>query len=684
MPEINTQTPTHVLFVGSGMAPNLEMKQVPQAVRLVAPKGTDTAPHRREPATQISLHAAEWAETLFKTYVTGTIDAKDALPTLTDLKDEVMKFAFVLVGKDKALVDAATTLIKGSYASLDSPIENQIRSLSQSAEAFNLYNPSNGRTRRIPSYQEQLSDKMGNIVRSHLKDFFLDNDPGHLKSIARVIRFAPEARKLYTSYSERTGETSAELLGRLRNLGLTKNLVTEGEGANIVQMLMKSDQFGRLTPEDRGRNGRSTPKNTLMTGDVPSLRPITTSVLDTSGTPVEPIQDPKLLDLVRSLTTDPEVHSLREKYKDEPEVLELIDWTAEQTVVRQYLPREAKIPTRTLDMSNLRRIMSLDNENSSDPNFQASNPLSLWIDPETNRKYIVKHCPEQTLQADYFGLEMLQLAGVPIYEFYYGYIPKEQGGQDRVLVSGFLEGFTDPSALIALPEGSPPEQAKTLLPEHLIGSPYIQRAMLVEILIGEYNSKAHNFMVLGDSVQHIDQGGALTSTASGKFKGFGGTVTAQDIEDVLHCYTDWNPNAREPVNQAYAQVAEVVDGKLVIHDLATAKQLLHQLQRIPQIKIDEALEQAGYKDGEESMTRMKKWIEQIDQQILPRYQQMPDSERKNQYLRWSESAKQTFTNAIAVGGELSYYKEALRTRRTSLEAIWQEAIDIAQKTNLSS
>lgn len=678
MTETKLQPPAPFLLVGSGQAPSLEIRTVPHAKRFVVRQDINAAPHLKEPTTQISLHAAEWAETLFKTYVTGTIDAEDALHTLTDLKDEVMKLAFVLVGQDEALVDAATTLLKESHASLDSPIENQIQALPQSAEAFNLYNPTNGRTRLIPSFQEQLSGKIAGVVRSHLKDFFLDNDPTHLKTIARVIRFAPEARLLYTSYSEKTEETSAELLNRLKKLGLTKNLVTEGEGANIVQKLVKSDQFGRLTPEDRGKRGRSTPKNTLITGETPSLRPITTPISDTSGKPLDAIQDPKLHDIIAELTANPEVRSLQEKYNNVPEVLALIDWTAEQTIVRQYLPREATIPTREIDMRRLKKIMTLNNENSSDTNFQASNPLSLWVDPETNQKYIVKHCPEQTLQADYFGLEMLQLTGVPIYEFYYGSIPNEKGNQNRVLVSAFLEGFTDPSALVALPEGSPPGQAKTILPEHLTGSPYIQRAMLVEILIGEYNSKAHNFMVLGDSVQHIDQGGALTSTASGKFKGFGEAVTAKDIEDVLHCYTDWNPNAREPVNQAYARVAEVVDEKLIIHDPATAKRLLHQLQRIPQEKIDEALEQAGYEDGPESIRRMQQWIGQIDQQIIPRYHQMPDSERRKQYLRWSESAKQTFNNAIAMGGELSYYKQALKTRRASLEPLWQRAIDEAE------
>jgi len=303
------------------------------------------------------------------------------------------------------------------------------------------------------------------------------------------------------------------------------------------------------------------------------------------------------------------------------------------------------------------------------------------VDPEHSRKFIVKEfivkeCPEPTLQADYFGLEMLQLAGVPTYEFYFGKKPDgDNRPPKRVLVSGFLDAFQDPATMVALPEGAHPDTIKTILPDSLKSNKHIQQAMLIEILIGEYNSKAHNFMILGQSVQHLDQGGCLSSTASGKFKGFLPELTLQDIQDVIHCYSDWDPNLEQSTNSAYASVAEVIDGNLVIKDRNTAQHLLYQLRSIPQEKIDQALENAGFEDGENSILRLQSWILQIDQKLLPKYNGKEPSKRRDQYLRWLSTAKDTFEQAILMGGELSYYKHALRQRRAVLEQIWLEAMN---------
>ena len=90
---------------------------------------------------------------------------------------------------------------------------------------------------------------------------------------------------------------------------------------------------------------------------------------------------------------------------------------------------------------------------------------------------------------------------------------------------------------------------------------------------------------------------------------------------------------------------------------------------IPKEKNDQALENAGYVDGTKSIARLKAWIDRIDGELMPQYQKKDSSKRRDQYIRWLTSAKETFTQAIEMGGELSYYKHARRERRTSLEQL---------------
>ncbi len=517
--------------------------------------------------------------------------------------------------------------------------------------SFELYNPELGRYRQIPSFSESLEQKVGG--ESPLVD---------------------QGLAIFHQFNEEYGETIDEIAARLKYLGLNKNLLVDGENSMFVAKIVHAMDFGRQTIEDKGK-ATKTIKNYLATGSEPALTPIYTPV---SGEDlVGPIEDRRLLDLIKSLTDGKSIEQYNHDYPiiaNQPD--NLTNWIINQAIVRRLLPREPRVESRHIDLNSLELVKYIGTDPDSDPGFQASNPVSIWVDKEHNRKFIVKECPEPTLQADYFGLEILQLAGVPIYEFYFSERANEETGETkRVLVSGFLEGFTDPSKVTSLPEGAPPEMIKTILPDKLKNSHHIKQGMLVEILIGEYNSKAHNFMVLGDSVQHLDQGGSLTSTASGKFKGFGTELTVQDIEDVIHCYSDWDADLQQSTNEAYASVAEVVNGELVIKDREMAQHLLYQLRSIPQEKIDQALENAGYVDGTQSIARLKAWIDRIDGELMPQYQKKDSSKRRDQYIRWLTSAKETFTQAIEMGGELSYYKHALRERRTSLEQLWLSAME---------
>ncbi len=644
------------------------------------PDAVKPHPETQAQAAEINRNTRAWARMSFDRFVLGAMNPNQA-EDIDMVYDDFYKTALSLPG-DARGAQVLFTLSQQEHQMNNFTKEDEsLTSLPDSAKAFLLHRPSGG-SRLISSFNDQLAQKIEGIMERHLTKFADDYDSTHLLAIAHITQFAQEARRLYSSFSQDQSHITKELIKRLRYLGLTKNLVTNGQGAELVTALVRAAEFGKDTVEDKGKMDRSAPKNKLTTGETPTLSALHTPVTDADGQPLEPMHDEKLLELVRTLTTDSKASALHQQQTN-PDVGQLIDWVVRQTIVREMLPKEAVVPSRAIDMGSLQKVKDLGKDESTDKNFQASNPISLWVDPETGRKFVAKQCPEQTLQSDYFGLEILQLFGTPIYEFYYGYVPGQNGGtHQRVLVSGFLEGFSEPSHLLDLPEDAPAGMANARLPERYHTNPYIQRAMLAEILIGEYNSKAHNFMILGDSVQHLDQGGSLTSTASGKFKGFGETVTVQDIQDVIQCFPDWDPNTTEPINQAYAQVAQVKDGKLVINNVNTAEKLLRQLRQVPQEKIDQTLSQAGYQDGPSSIARMHSWIARIQTELLPKYQTdaaKKPSARTDQYLRWCNSAVETFQKAIAMGGELSYYKHALTGRRASLEKLWEEAISEAEE-----
>jgi hypothetical protein len=624
----------------------------------------------------INVRVFEWSNALFDTVVQNTVAPSEGKAALQNNTRELNRLALNIAATD--IRDLP--VLEFFHAHVDNPVLDQdlhFADLPSSADAFTVRNPANGRTRLISSFTDQLTVQISEEAATQLDSFVRDRNIQHLDAMTDLINATPELRALYTSFLKENKPTLQKLLDRLKYLGLTKNLIVEGRAEYFVQGLVKSAEFGRSTPEDRGRRSNEPIKNILTSGEKPNLQPLHSPITAESGEITQPLKDTEVFQYIDSLMNSPQLLAIQDRFKDNPQVLNLIDWTIRQAIVREYLPREAHVPpTRIISMEALTKIRDFKKEQSSDDGVvnQASNDLSVWVDPETNRKFMVKHCPEQTLQADYFGLEALQLVGVPIYEFYYGRMPDGS----LTLVSGFLEGFHDSTSTVLLPENAPKQMKKARLPERLHDSDYIQRSLLVEILIGEYNSKAHNFMVLGDSVQHLDQGGCLTSTASGKFKPFNEQLTIHEIQDVLYCYTDWDPNILEPVNQAYANIVEITGDKLVIKDVTKAQKLLNQLESLPQEKFTEALTQAGYQNGPESIQRLTGWISRIKTELLPKYQNMPESGRKQQYIRWAEQATTNFEQAIAMGGELNYYTRAIQTRRHTLLTLWQEAIHEAE------
>jgi|GEM_PF-5476608 len=665
----------------------------PAAKKVKSEAGDSGADKKPSELSSLQRTVVDWANVRYQSAIHGRTEALTG--ESEDIKGKMARTALEAAGSTDPQEASSSQAVVRIIEQDKLPAIGEDVVLPPSAESFHLLNPSNGRVCMVEPFTNPLGLRVSDMVTAHLLSYVTDADSSHLDAIRAVTDAAVDSRYLYSQFVKTHGTEIRQLISRLRYLGLNRNLVTEGEGSDLIIALIKGSDFGRQTPEDYGRVGRTAQKNILKTGEEPSLNPLHSPIKDADGTSLQPMQDQVVLDLVRQITTDSALRSLKEKYKDQPDALSLVDWTVRTAIKRETLPRSYEVPVREIDISKLRFIKGLgQGDPTSDAGmkerFQASNPIALYEDPDTHRKFIVKDCPEGALQADYFGLEMLQLAGVPIYEFYHGFKPGERAdAPKRVLVTGFLEGYQEPAALVQLPEGAPKAMIKTMLPAGMERNRAMQQAMLVEVLIKEYNSKAHNFMLLGESVMHLDQGACLASTASGKYKGFGERVTIEDIQDVLHCYADWDGNREDPINTAYASVAKVIDGKLVINDVRRAQELLTQLRKIPPEKIDEALVRAGFENGERNKAIIRARLDRIQQPggLLEQIRQKAAVEKAKlgaptsrtlQYERWFSEAVDTFNSMLDKGGELAYYQHVLRTRRDSLDMLWSQAIEDAK------
>jgi D-glycero-beta-D-manno-heptose 1-phosphate adenylyltransferase len=522
--------------------------------------------------------------------------------------------------------------------------------------AFVTWSAKTGKRHLIWPFSEFLSKKVSGVETSSHAELQTD------------------AKAVFAAISE-NADLVKNTQDTLNHLGLSSHIVVTGERAHLVKSILKANKFGSPTP-----------KVNIPQSDTDAILPTNRTHLHISEdsyanipSNLTQINTESLLQELNALATIPEVQQLLEKHAHNKEARKVLQWAADQAIIRTLLPRQPQLEHKPINLDQLVKIKELGGSGSTSENFQASNPSWICEDPDTKRKFIAKKCPEHTIQTDVFGLKVLEFHGVPTYDYYFTRDPIDGRA---VLVSGFLEGYKDPADVIDFDESVPPSKRKTVLPPELIGARSMQRGLLAEVLIGEYNSKAHNMMVdelNHEDFVHFDQGGALTSTASGKFKPFNPELSIQDFDDVLNCYTDWDPSQKEPVNPAYDRIVSVKNNQLIIHDIGFAKELLSQERNIPIEWYHKALEASDFTDGPQSIQRLEQWLQDIDEKLIPKYQAMPESERKQQYLRWSAGAKANFQTAIQLGGELSFYKYALQKRRERLLNIWEKGINEAEK-----
>ncbi len=142
----------------------------------------------------------------------------------------------------------------------------------------------------------------------------------------------------------------------------------------------------------------------------------------------------------------------------------------------------------------------------------------------------------------------------------------------------------------------------------------------------------------------------------GGHKGFSDNFGIKQLEEILA-----NPQfPGKPVNEAYLNLIEVKDGKIIIKDKIKAKRMLQDLRyEIGDTFIDETIEQAGFGDGLRSIDGLKKKIEQLDSELSGLSVNSTDYEK-------TKGAIETYKKAIEAGGEASYLKKAIIKRRNDI------------------
>lgn len=204
---------------------------------------------------------------------------------------------------------------------------------------------------------------------------------------------------------------------------------------------------------------------------------------------------------------------------------------------------------------------------------RASHEVELWENKHGER-IVVKRVAlgmEHTLAADVIGQRVFARAGLPCPD---SRLITDQG--QPVLVMEFLEGFHD------MPDIEH-------LPSRCHDNPAVKRGLVYDVWLHHYDRQPYNFMYndKGDVV-FIDFGGSLTSSPSGKVKGFPDSVTEQTFYRCLKAF-----QADRCVNEAYARAVDIdmKTGSIIIRDSEfLRKEVAILKERFDDAFIDELVE----------------------------------------------------------------------------------------------
>ncbi|MBS3123410.1 hypothetical protein J4437_02110 [Candidatus Woesearchaeota archaeon] len=263
----------------------------------------------------------------------------------------------------------------------------------------------------------------------------------------------------------------------------------------------------------------------------------------------------------------------------------------------------------------------------------STHPLEIF-EASTGYKLIVKGGPTHTTRAYYIGQRLLTLAGLPT--------PRTNlvaEGDNLVQVMEFKENT----------------HSSQTMPAEFHQSRDVQLGFAMDALIGNYDRADWNMLYGSDGgVFFIDQGAALGSRAQGGFNGFSQTVSVKDVQQILT-----NPQFGGNVNPAYANLLEVQNGEIIVHNKEVMKESIERLNAITNEQITAIVDNA-YSVGQVPT------VEELSQR---RAALQKDTNPK------SQAAAETIGDIIYVygGNEAAYYRDALIKRRDSLVKLLSKA-----------
>ncbi|MBI2064600.1 MAG: hypothetical protein HYT62_00930 [Candidatus Yanofskybacteria bacterium] len=315
-------------------------------------------------------------------------------------------------------------------------------------------------------------------------------------------------------------------------------------------------------------------------------------------------------------------------------------WVVEHASLRNFAPRlNAQKRIEYLKQNPLEGLTFVQDYSGESI---GTHPMELWQD-KFGKKFLIKGGPEHTLRANLVGQRFLKLAGVKVPE-----TDNVMVGDELKLKMEFLEGY---------------KVTGLSLPSKLKQSELIQRALLIDAWLGQYDRTPWNIM--SDQFGHIafiDNGAGLFSRARGGHKGFPENFDVNQLAEVLA-----NPQfPGQPVNEAYHNLIEVKNGEVNVKDKYRLELILKNFMNIAtDTNINAVIEQAGYPDGRRSITYLESIIEGLEKEM--KYLSPGSSDYKK-----TEEAIATYKKVIEAGGESSYLKKALRQRRNDILKIFKD------------
>lgn len=514
-----------------------------------------------------------------------------------------------------------------SSAVLEKPREEideakpQTTPLPESANEGKIYSARFGKAREFSSFQDKLDKKLAGT-----KD---------------TPQVETNAKRLFAEIDKKVNPQILEALREIKRLGIRDDLLLPPE-LKMLAYAIKTDQWGERQkldyPNIDDENYIADPDNPLHRVSIDNGK-VTLSHLNPGKSLYTDRLLPqlqKLYEAVDGIYAQMPVDKFIPGWDQMPpeqrdQALSLRGWVENQAVSRRVL-----IEKGTLQPSPVNLAEAMYSKNLGEEVAQASNPVELWKTSD-GRTVVVKEAPYQTLQAEVLENKFMRAMGLPVPETYtqiltpesvqarvgelrrtgmndqaierhLGIIQKhvlESGKPTPLLVVGFLEGYKE-------------EELPFELSEKYHTNETIQRGLILDLWLNQYNRRAHNLMMKDGKIAFIDNGAALFCRATGGFKEFSGDITTENLWDILRTIPDsakkTGDYTDEPVNDAYAQVMTVQGGskgELIINPDKAAF-LRGQLQRLSKVtdeQIAEYVEDVGFKDDQASIDLVKSWLE---------------------------------------------------------------------------